>query len=590
MKNLFILCALLLGALPAHAAPSLSQPIAELLREEGLDGVVWTTLDATGAAGVSHARTGAPMHPGQRVHVGSIAKTLVAVGILRLASERRLALDTPVSAILPGIRFDNPWEAADPVRLRHLLDHTSGLDDVRFWHVFSERARADTPLAEAFPPGQGLLRVRCRPGSRTSYSNLGYTLLGMVIEAVTGQRYERYLDTGLLLPLNLRDSTFAFVSQHDDKRLAMGHFEEGVPQAAMASFVRPAGQFTTTAADMGRLARFLMGDGKVDGRDFIDPALLRQMGEPAGTEAARAGLAVGYALGLRKLDRHGAVARCHGGNGVGFRALLCLFPETQQAFFYAINTDSETANYQRIDAFFTRALALPPPPPARPASPALDAGPWLGVYVPSPNRFGTMLLADTLFSFVRLTGDDGGLQLRPFQGKTVALAPVGSGLLQAPDKLLPSHALFASAAGDRILTNGTQTYEQVPLARLLALWASVAAGVLGLAFLLVGGGVRLAARRLSRHDPLLAPFAGIAALLLPLPLLYRQPSMQLGDVTAASVLLAIVTALLPVALCIGLGLSMRRRRLGADALAMAAALQLTVLLAVWGLLPLRLWA
>ncbi len=88
------------------------------------------------------------------------------------------------------------------------------LDDARLWQVFSMLPKADTPLA-AFPPGRGLLRVRHRPGTRFSYSNMGYTLLGMVIERIVGQRYERRLSRqdalaapaagvlALLLPLPL---------------------------------------------------------------------------------------------------------------------------------------------------------------------------------------------------------------------------------------------------------------------------------------------------------------------------------------------------------------------------------------------------
>lgn len=590
MKKLLSLFVLLLTAQPLHAMPDMSSRFAALLQEQQLDGAVWTTLDDTGAAGVSNAQTRAPMQAGQRVHVGSIVKTVLAAGILRLATQHRLSLDMPVAHVLPGIRFDNPWETTDPVRIRHLLDHTAGLDDARFWHVFSARANADSPLAQAFPEGSGLLRVRCRPGSRTSYSNLGYTLLGMVIEAVTTQRYERYLDTQLLAPLGMRDSTFGFVTQHEDPRLAMGHFEHGVPQPAVTSYVRPAGQFTTTAADMGRFARFLMGDGRIDGQNMIDSALLRRMGEPAGTEAARAGLSVGYAQGLRKLDRHGRVAKCHGGNGVGFRAMLCLFPETGKAFFYAMNTDSETADYQRFDALLTQGPAAPAPALPRWETPRFDTRPWHGFYVPAPNRFHSLRLVDTLFGFVRLDGDGRVLRLHPFQGKQVVLSHAGRALFSAPDKLLPSHALLISAEGTRIVTTGTQTYEQITLGRLLFLWASAGAGVLGLAYLLVKGCARMAARRLSIRDPLLLPCAGAVALLLPVPLLYRQPMMQLGDMTSASIVLAVVTALLPLTMALGLGIALYRKRLGLDSVAMIAVLQGSLLLAAWDLLPLRLWA
>ncbi|GGX79368.1 serine hydrolase domain-containing protein [Pseudoduganella dura] len=593
LSRIGLLAALLVAA-PAHAAPDLTPRIAALLKAQGLAGAVWTTLGAPGAAGVGDARSGTPMRADGRVHVGSIAKTLLATGILRLASERRLSLETPVAMLLPGVVFDNPWESGDPVRIRHLLDHTAGLDDARFWQVFSMKPRAASPLAAAFPPHGGLLRIRHRPGMRCSYSNMGYTLLGMVIEAVTKSRYERYLDIHLLAPLGMRDSTFAFVSQAGDPRLAMGHFENGIAQPAMPSWVRPAGQFTTTAADMGRFARFLMGDGTVDGRPFIDTSLLRRMGEPAGTEAAGAGLQVGYALGLRRIDRHGAVGKCHGGNTIGYRAMLCLFPGTAQAFFIAINSDSETADYHRFDALLIEALGRAGPAPAsgpeRTRKPAFDTRAWEGFYVPSPNRFDSMRFLDTAFGFVHASTGGAGLRLQSLQSATVELQHVENALFRAPGKILASHALLTAADGGRVITSGTQSWEKVPALRLLLLWLSVAAGVPGLAWILLQGFARLALRRMALHDPLLAPFAGTLALLLPVPFFYRQSFLQLGDLTLASGLLAAVTAVLPATMLAGLAVALRKKTgIGAGPAAMLAVLQLTLVLAAWGLLPLRLW-
>ena len=92
---------------------------------------------------------------------------------------------------------------------------------------------------------------------------------------------------------------------------------------------------------------------------------------------------------------------------------------------------------------------------------------------------------------------------------------------------------------------------------------------------------------------MLVPFLAIAALLVPIPLFFRQPFLQLGDVTAASITLAVVTAFLPVAMLIGLSIQLRRRRGSAvaivDLLATAAVLQLTIVLVAWNLMPLRLW-
>ena len=579
----------------------LESTIAATLADQGLTGAVWSLVApdgtvAAGAAGVRDARSVAPMSVDDRVHVGSITKTLVATGILRLASEGRLALDMPLAELLPDLAIDNPWSATDPLRVRHLLDHTAGLDDARMWQVFSLEADADTPLARAYAGDAALLRLRSRPGATYSYSNMGYGLLGRVIEAVTRERYEQFLDRQLLRPLAMADSTFEFVGQvgpRADPRLAWGHFEAGRAQSAVPGYLRPATQFTTTAADMARFARFLMGDGRVDGRDFIDPELLRAMGTPQGTDAALAGLRVGYGLGLATRDRHGVVGRCHGGDGVGFVAMLCLHPEQQRAWFYSINTDSEGARYELIDQLLIGALDVAAPASHLPAAASMDPAAWLGWYVPAPNRFSQFAYLDALFGMARLQADPDGLRFTPLQSPAVVLTAVGGPLYRAADRVWPSHVLLAPAGGARALSRGTQTWRQASVPELASLWLSLAAGVLGVGYVFLAGGVRILARRLHVTQPLVVPWLAVLALALPLPLFLRQSFLQLGDFTAASALLAATTAALPLAMLVGLWRQLRCKARGwwarLDMLAMLAILQWTMVLAAWGLLPLRLW-
>lgn len=166
--------------------PPMDSEISNALEREGLVGAVWSTVApdgsiVTGAAGSRDARSGTPMRASDKVQVGSIAKSLIATGILRLVSEGRLRLDAPVAELLPMVEVDNRWAAESPLRLRHLLDHSSGLDDARLWQVFSLKASPDIPLSEALDTP---LKLRSRPGSTFSYSNTGYTLLGMVIEEI----------------------------------------------------------------------------------------------------------------------------------------------------------------------------------------------------------------------------------------------------------------------------------------------------------------------------------------------------------------------------------------------------------------------
>lgn len=114
------------------------------------------------------------------------------------------------------------------------MDHIAGLDDARLWQV-------NPPMSQTFSPGGSLLLVRSRPGSRFSYSNMSCSLLGMVIESLTGERYESYLDRELLKPLAMNDSTFDFISQRTDSRIAMGHFENGEAHYVIPMYLRPAG-------------------------------------------------------------------------------------------------------------------------------------------------------------------------------------------------------------------------------------------------------------------------------------------------------------------------------------------------------------
>ena len=93
--------------------------------------------------------------------------------------------------------------------------------------------------------------------------------------------------------LQMKDSSFGFVSSREDDRLATGHFEAGWPAPPLPTHLRPAMQFTTTAADVGKFARFLMGNGSAGGRLLVRPELLRAMGMPETTDARSAGLRAG---------------------------------------------------------------------------------------------------------------------------------------------------------------------------------------------------------------------------------------------------------------------------------------------------------
>lgn len=606
-RNFLLVLVTILAVLLARGGQAgendLQRDLEAILSEEGLTGAAWTLVRengdvSRGAVGRRDVPSDTSFTTDTRFHVGSLTKSVLATGVLRLVTEGLIELDAPVSRYLPDLPFDNPWAARTDVSVRHLLDHTSGLNDAYFWQMFSERPTGDTPLVAAFPEPAVQLRIRARPGSRFSYSNMGYTLLGMMIEAVVGDRYERYLDEHLLAPLSMHDSTFAFTTQVGeaaDPTLAWGHVDHETRYAAAPMFLRPAGQFTTTAADLALFAQFLMSDGVVDGKTFIDEELMRARGRPAGTEAADGGLVAGYGLGIARRDRHGVIGYCHGGNIVGFVAMLCVFPEERRAFAYSVNTDSETADYGRIDSLLVRALGVGPATPPPTVEPPPDATDWSGRYVLSPNRFQSFEYLDNVFGAVRLSTDGNALAMTSLQQSPRRLRPVGGRLYSASDRATASHVLLLDGEGAHLISDGFKTFEKVADAYLIAHWSSVLLGLAGLLWILIAGAIAALRHRASLWRRPVAPaFVAVLLLFVPMPFFFSQSFMALGDLTLASGLLAAVTLLLPAGMILTI-LRVMRSRGGSrvnliHGLAAAFVLQWCVVLIAAGLLPLRLWA
>ena len=584
------------------ARADLQSDIETVLSGEGLTGIAWSLIGENGevvigTAGLRDNPAHSSFTADTRFHVGSLTKTLLATGVLRMATEGLIELDAPASRYLQGLRFDNPWADSSEVTVRHLLDHTSGLNDAQMWQMFSERVKPDTPLADAFPRPQTQLRIRAQPGSRFSYSNMGYTLLGIIIESVVNARYETYLDKHILAPMKMHDSTFVFTTQDGesaDPMLAWGHVDDGSRYAASPIFLRPAGQFTTTAADLARFAQFLMSDGVIDDQHFIDETLMWSRGLPSGTQAANGGLIAGYALGMGRRDRHGVVGFCHGGNIVGFVAMLCIFPGEHKAFAYSVNTDSETADYGRIDSLFVRALGitLPSPPPT--LSPDPNISEWHGRYVLSPNRFQTFAYLDKVFGAIKIAADGELLKMTSLQNEPRLLRPLGGRIYSANDRVTLSHVLLQGEEGEYLVGDGFKTYEKVSTSYLFAHWISVVLGVSGLGWLFLTGIIALIRHRSGMLRQVQAPaFVALALLPVPIPFFLRQSFMALGDFTLASALLATVTLLLPVGLILTMIFAWRARtktRVNLlHSIAAVFALQWCVVLIAAGMLPLRLW-
>lgn len=595
---ILFLAILLSNIIVAQDNVALEKLLEKAIESENLTGAVWSTISddivTTGETGLKNTNTKEILKNDDRVLIGSVTKTLIATGILRLTSQGKLDIDSPVYKILPNIPFDNPWREINPVTIRDLLNHTSGIEDARFWQVFSTKPTSTTPLEYIFSKNLSVLKVRTIPGTRFSYSNMGYSFLGLIIEKITQEPYENYLDKNLLVPLGMNSSTFQFTTQKGenvDQHLAMGHFDTGTTQENIPMFLRPAGQFTTTAKDMALLAKFLISDGVINKKSFIRKELLNQMGHPISTESYKNGLTSGYQFGLSYRDRYGVVGKFHRGNTIGYRATFYLFPEQKKGFFISFNTDSETANYEKFNSIFINHLGIDKPQKLKVKNnlPS-NIDEFNGYYKMNPVRFEMFAYLDLLFNSIKLNQENNKLIVQSIQNETYTLLPVGGNLFRKVDRVNPSHVLFKNE-NITAVSDGLVTYEKINPLYLYIMWLSLILGLSGLVIVLFRGCYLFFQKKLfNRNQIITLPFLSILGFLIPIPFLINQSFLNLGDLTFANVLLAIVTGFLPLAMIINIRKIWRNKTLTIDAIGILFILQWTIILIYWNLIPFRLWS
>ena len=136
--------------------------------------------------------------------MASITKTFTALAIMKLVKEGKLTLYDNLAKIAPEIVFTNKWEKTNPVKIIHLLEHTSGFDDLRF-NTFWNNDLNLTEL-QAIEKCKNSMYCRWQPGERKAYSNIGYNVLGYLIEKLSGLIYDVFLKKEIFLPIGMTNS------------------------------------------------------------------------------------------------------------------------------------------------------------------------------------------------------------------------------------------------------------------------------------------------------------------------------------------------------------------------------------------------
>jgi len=131
--------------------------------------------------------------------IGSTSKGFASLSILMLADQGKLSLNDPVHKLAPEVWFENRWEASDPVRVVHLLEHTTGWDDIHL-REYAKDAPGRMGLREALDYDHHSRTSRWRPGTRMAYCNSGPAVAAYIVEKLTGQRFEDFVEQNFFRP------------------------------------------------------------------------------------------------------------------------------------------------------------------------------------------------------------------------------------------------------------------------------------------------------------------------------------------------------------------------------------------------------
>jgi CubicO group peptidase (beta-lactamase class C family) len=598
MRPLLIFClaaALVPGGNAEAAAPQASfaaaKDLAELelrlgaiLKENGVPGMtaVIATRDRivwTAGLGLADVAAGKPATADTLFRIASISKMFVGLSVLKLVEEGKLDLDAPVKGLVPDVAFTNAWESTDPIRVVHLLEHTTGWDDVHP-NVGAHNDPRPVTLAEGLAVDPDSRVSRWRPGTRTAYSNSGPSVAAAVIEKVTGMRFEDYVRRTFFDPIGMPTADY-FLSARTSALLTNQYHQDGrTPFPYRHNALRPSGALKASAREMGAFLRFLLRRGEADSGRILTEASLQRMETPASSYGARAGLTVGEGLANYTIfDRRGFVWHGHGGATDGARAELSYRPEQGEGFFYAINAANDKANgeiQRELSAFVTKDLPDPALPHAEALPPELVGGQhdYDGWYAPASPRSQDTAWLNGIRELSYLTVNEKGVTIAEPFGPSGRLVPAGGMRFRVERRSVPTLALMDTPDG-RLYVAWDEVFIKIST---LQAWAQIALAVLcALVMLAVPlfalvWGPRWIFRRMRgapmlhlRVLPLLTWLAGVTGLLLSPGLLIPQEDgmARFGHMTAWSVALAASTwalALLSVASLAAALRAWKRRR------------------------------
>jgi D-alanyl-D-alanine carboxypeptidase len=292
----------------------------QMMQQNNTPGMALALVDRAGVItvrtyGYANLERRIPISLSTRFEIGSISKSFTAIALLQLAEEGKFDPQAPVIRYLPWFTPRTRWR---PVTSHDILTHTSGLP--------ADRDDVPSSLAQAYLARERTLGSA--PGSHWAYSNIGYQVMGALLEKLDGRTYSRSITRRILEPLGMRETEAQFTHQTRPS-LAVGYqplYDDRPERSGDPLVVAPwieygsgDGSIVSTAGDMGLYLSMLLNQGRGSQGTLLPDARFRTMMQPHAA-TTRGKTRYGYGMFLDALD--GRPIFFHGGGMLGYTSSL----------------------------------------------------------------------------------------------------------------------------------------------------------------------------------------------------------------------------------------------------------------------------
>lgn len=224
----------------------------------------------------------AKMKPDTPVRLGSLSKTITAMAVLQLADRKTVSLDERIGNYLPWFELKDR-KAAGQITIRHLLNHTSGISgNDGLLRLAQNKTKTIKDTVRSLQD----LELRGEPGKDFEYSNLNYTILGAIIEEVTGKSFKAYIEDNIFAPLEMSHS-YLTVQEAQKDGLSKGYGSWfGILSPSYMPYMEnavPSGLMISTAEDLAKLLTVMMNNGESsNGMPILSESAVKEMNKPVG--------------------------------------------------------------------------------------------------------------------------------------------------------------------------------------------------------------------------------------------------------------------------------------------------------------------